>query len=213
MANTTWSTWTSDTCTAISTNQSHMSTDTGCTSSTVWYTWVTNYNNTYTNQTISTKYNTSETWVSWVSEEDTKRQERAERKQQAPRRFAGGLTDQEKIDLRAKKAETRAKDLLLDLIGKDELKVYEKTGRLFIKGQKYDYIIRRDKTIGGLERIEKDKITDLCVHLQSISKYPKTDNVIALKLAIETDEEKVLSLANNHGSRDRPLKLERAACM
>ena len=205
-----WSTWTSDTYTNSGTNTIEY--DAGCTSQTVWYSWVVNANETYANhQTI--KYNSCGTWILWVSEEDTKRQERAERKQQAPRRFAGGLTDQEKIDLRTKKAETRAKDLLLDLIGEDQLKIYEETGRLFVKGYKYDYVIKRDKVIGGLERIEKDKITDLCVHLASKFKCPKTDNVIALKLAIESDEDNILRLANKQREHKRPAQLKKAACI
>jgi hypothetical protein len=148
-----------------------------------------------------------------LSKDDIKRQERANRHYESPRRFAGGLTDQEKIDLRAEKSENRAKELLLDLIGEDELKVYQETGRLFVKGKKFDYIIRRDKMMGGLERIEKNRITDLCVHLKENFKCPKTDNVIALKLAIESDEDKILELANSYSSHNRPDKLPKAACM
>lgn len=112
------------------------------------------------------------------------------------------------------KAEIKAQELLLDLIGADELAIYKKTGRLFVKGQRFDYIIRRDRMIGGLQRIEKDKISDLCVHLdRRKSDCPKTDNVIALKLAIEADENRVLRLANNHGHRDRLNQLPLAACM
>lgn len=107
-------------------------------------------------------------------------------------------------------AENTAKALLLDLIGETELKVYEETGRLFVKGRKYDYIVQRR---GKVMRIEKDKITDLCIHLAARYRFPETDNVIALKLAIEADEDFVLREANNHGAESRPTVLPRAACM
>lgn len=209
----TWTTW--NTCTNTRTNI-NMSIDYGCTSlNVVWYTWnsdstddVSNLNNvTYANVIYD---NNNIIWDQWLSEDDRKRQERASRHYEEPRRFAGGLTDREKRELRADKAEARARNLLLDLIGEDELKVYQETGRLFVKGNRYDYIVRKTGTI---QRIEKDKLTDLCVHLASNHKCPKTDNVIALKLALESDEDEVLQLANNHGCCEKPDQIPRAACM
>lgn len=107
-------------------------------------------------------------------------------------------------------AEVRAKGLLMDLIGEDELRVYEETGRLFVRGRKNDYIVQKE---GLVKKVSKDKIADLCVHLENRWKYPSTDNVIALKLAIEGDENRVLKLANVHGSYDRPEELPLAANM
>ena len=94
------------------------------------------------------------------------------------------------------KAEERAKELLLDLIGKEQLEIYEKTGRILVKGNKYDYIIRKT---GFVKRIEKDKVTDLCIHLEDKYNYPETDNVIALKTFLEADEEAFNEMANEHG--------------
>lgn len=115
-------------------------------------------------------------------------------------------------DLRKKKeaAESKAKELLLDLIGEKELKIYEETGRLYVRGKKYDYIVPKD---GFIKQIKKDKIVDLCVHLEDRSSVPPTDNVIAMKLHIEEEEDMVLQLANNHGERERPKELPKAACM
>ncbi len=107
-------------------------------------------------------------------------------------------------------AETRAKELLLDLIGEEELKVYSETGRLFVKGKKFDYILQKT---GFIQRIEKNKIVDMCVHLDNRFKFPETDNVVAMKLAIEEDEKGILKLANDHGSVKRPAELRKAACM
>ena len=111
------------------------------------------------------------------------------------------------------KAEIKAQQLLLDLIGEDELKVYNETGRLFVKGRNHDYIIQRDRLINGLQQIQKDKIVDFCVHIQNKFNCPKTDNVIALKLAIENDESEVLKLANRHDSHIIDTPLIRATCM
>lgn len=114
----------------------------------------------------------------------------------------------EKLQESKKRAEDRAKELLLDLIGEEELKVYERTGRVMVKGRKHDYIVSRDGSF--VKRIEKDKIVDLCIHLAK--SCPETDNVIALKLLAEADEEALNEIANNHGSRDRPQELPECAC-
>lgn len=107
-------------------------------------------------------------------------------------------------------AERRAKELLLDLIGEKELKIYDKTGRLFVRGKEFDYIIPKE---GFVQRIAKDKVTDLCIHLQDRHKFPDTDNVISLKLLAEADEEGFNKLANVHHSSSRPEKLLECACM
>lgn len=107
-----------------------------------------------------------------------------------------------------KDAETTAKELLMELIGEEQTKIYEETGRLFVKGKKFDYIIRKgERTL----KIEKDKVVDLCVHIPT--SYPLTDNVIGLKLAIENDEDNVLKMANVSNWRNKPEKLPMAACM
>jgi len=107
-----------------------------------------------------------------------------------------------------KNAEATAKELLMELIGEEQAKIYEETGRLFVKGKKFDYIIRKgERTL----KIEKDKVVDLCVHIPT--SYPLTDNVIGLKLAIENDEDNILRMANASNRRNKPEKLPMAACM
>ena len=105
-------------------------------------------------------------------------------------------------------AEAKAKDLLLDIIGKDELVVYEETGRVFVKGRKHDYIVQRE---GFIQQIDKGKIQDLCASINK-NKYPLTDNVVAMKLLIESDEDQFLEIANKQGSRKYD-ELPKAACM
>ncbi|HUT43846.1 MAG TPA: hypothetical protein VMW95_05875 [Desulfobacterales bacterium] len=97
-------------------------------------------------------------------------------------------------------AETTAKALLLDLVSQKEFDLYEKTGRLLVKGRKQSYIVKKH---GGVDIVlNNDKIKDLCVHLNSASKYPETDNVIAMKLHIEQAEEEFLKTANHYSPRN-----------
>ena len=113
-----------------------------------------------------------------------------------------------KMAKKREEAEAKAKDLLLDIIGESDLAVYEETGRVFVKGRKHDYIVQRE---GFVQQIQKGKIQDLCAHINK-NKYPLTDNVVAMKLFIETDEDKFLQIANKHGSRKYD-ELPKAACM
>jgi len=106
-------------------------------------------------------------------------------------------------------AELKAKQLLEVLIGASELEVYERTGRLFVKGKKHDYIVQKE---GFVLKLEKNRVVDLCVHLAEKQSMPDTDNVVALKLMLENEEDKILDMANDHGSRSRPRELPRAAC-
>jgi hypothetical protein len=152
----------------------------------------------------STTSSTTAVWYRWATSEPARRTSNQYRQRE---RSTSTISKREK---ERKAAEAKAKQLLLDLIGKEDLDIYNETGRLFVKGKKYDYIIQKE---GFIKRVEKKKITDLCVHLDNRYKYPSTDNVIAMKLAIEADEAQVLKLANNHGSSKRPKTLPRAACM
>jgi hypothetical protein len=105
-------------------------------------------------------------------------------------------------DMQKKKrdAEDKAQELLSHLIGKDLMTVYKETGRLFVKGKEYDYIIPRD---GFIKKIGRNKVYDMCVHLERKSAMPETDNVIAMKLFLENNEKEALSLANIHGTHNK----------
>jgi hypothetical protein len=103
-------------------------------------------------------------------------------------------------------AELTAQQLLLDIVGKDELQRYKDTKRLFVKGKRFDYVLEKGK---GVHRIEKNKVVDfvekkeaegqfICIHPKKSFNYPDTDNVIALKLSIENDEDEFLRIGNLH---------------
>jgi hypothetical protein len=110
---------------------------------------------------------------------------------------------------KTEKAEEVAQQLLASIIGEEQLKVYNETGRLMVKGEKADYILQK----GGLVKmVEKDKIVDLCIHLRDKMSMPPTDNVVALKLMVEAEEDEFLKTANRHEVEDRPAVLPLAAC-
>ena len=189
----TWSTWTLTS---------------ACTSTTdsTWYTWT---------ATGSTSTSSTTTWTSWnmdnyitvvetyrPSQEELERQ-RVQAQQQAEERM------QREAEREAKRqaAELRANELLQDLIGEEQLKVYLETGRLLVKGKRNDYLL--EKT-GRVTRIEKDKLVDLCIHIADRPSVPQTDNVIALKLIAEADDYAFDEMAN--AVKSRPLEaLPRAA--
>ena len=79
--------------------------------------------------------------------------------------------------------------------------VYKETGRVFVRGKEYDYII--PKGDGFITKIGKDKVYDMCVHLEKRSSMPATDNVVAMKLFLENNEKEALRLANIHGTYDK----------
>lgn len=103
------------------------------------------------------------------------------------------------FELQKKKdaAEEKAKQMLLDLIGEDLRADYERTGQVYVQGQRHGYII---KGYGHVKRIEGNgKIRELCIHLNDRYRFPDTDNVIALLMALKYDEESFLKTANKHG--------------
>lgn len=172
----------------------------------------------------ATTTSTGDPWIVWnsggtnqptariESVADRQRRERAEERLRA----AGEAQEKRYAEIRRKQeaAEKKAQQLLMDLIGPEQLEVYKETGRLYVRGRQHDYILKR----GGLvTQVGQDKVVDLCVHLAERSSFPETDNVVGLKLMLESeDERKVLKLANYHAYTERPrdkTELPLAACM
>jgi hypothetical protein len=121
-------------------------------------------------------------------------------------------------------AESKAMELLEDLIGDDQMKVYKETGRILVHGDNYDWLISNysDQTSKDMktrnyfeltrnvkiQRVEKDKIVDLCVahrldHEQK--RIPVSDQVIGFLLHAKCDEDNLKKTANNMGTRNRIL--------
>lgn len=105
--------------------------------------------------------------------------------------------------------ERRALELLELLIGEKEIAVYKKTGRMFVRGKNGTYFVKKG---GGITRVKGKKLIDFCVHIPHKHKCPPTDHAIALKLALEENDKKVIRIANRRMSRSVD-ELPLAACM
>lgn len=99
-----------------------------------------------------------------------------------------------------KMAEKKAIALLEQLLTPEEAKLYHQYGRVLVKGKNHDYLISKDT--GHVRRIEKDRVIDLCMHMQNKERYAPSDNVICMKLFIENEEEEFNRRANYHGGWD-----------
>jgi hypothetical protein len=237
LVNYVWSSWTGDTYgTTASTTTDTFVTDgydysgtASCSTDTFWTKSVQIVYTTQGEETNQTKdsegtisgyihADSNTVWSSWVQtsiydaktgeyREETN-EDRAERQAEVDRRMREQEERALKLSKSKSEAEDTAKGLLLDIIGRKELDVYEETGRLFVKGRKHDYIIQKGEL---LQILEKDKVTDMCIHLKNNYKYPPTDNVIALLLALINEEDMVLNLGNLHSPRSRPSKLPKYA--
>ncbi len=211
-----WNKW----CVETTTNTIEIITHTTgtVTATAVWDNWATEFYSTTSNTMTFNAYDTA--WDNWNIEH-------REHISVVERRPVENITDgvreqhgihyhnnhaevEDKLQKQKAQAEEVAKELLMELIGPKELETYNRTGKLFVQGKKYSYIIPKE---GCIQRIEKDKITKLCVHLENRYKFPETDNVIAMMLAIETNEKQVLDMANKHGELPLPKLLPEAACI
>jgi len=191
----TWSTWTS--------------TSSNCTSTvdSAWYTWTATGNTSTSSATTWTSWNTDNVYR--VVETYRPSQEEMElRRIQAQQQAAERIKREAEREAQRKAAELKANELLQDLIGEDQLKIYLETGRLLVKGNRNDYLF--EKT-GLVTRVEKDKLVDLCIHIADRLSVPQTDNVVALKLLAEADDYAFDKMANV--VRTRPIAvLPMAAC-
>jgi hypothetical protein len=200
---TVWKTWVSDTTTSAN-----------VTTNLVWDTWCADYN-------TSTSFNTCDAWKGWVYvptlDEATKspaiiidpnfeqsRQERLRVEREERERLIKIQAEQKRI------AEDNAISLLERLIGREQTAIYKKTGNLFVKGDKDSYIIRKE---GRVIKFNEKEMCELCVHLENRNGFPNTDNVVALKLALEAMEDHVVKMANVFRKQELRLdQIPQAAC-
>jgi hypothetical protein len=182
-----WNTW--------SGNTASSSTSTTTYTDTVWVTWTSDSTSTGNATATTSSGYVNVVWNDWV--EDT---EVTPYEQVAPVEQDQSDDFWEKKQKERKEAENKAVELLEVLIGKEQTKIYQETGRVFLKGKKFDYHIVKGSGF-NIRKIEKNRVVDLCAHI-SKSIYPDTDNVVALLLALQDDEEGVLKLANERGSSD-----------
>lgn len=150
------------------------------TSTSAWATWTSD----------STSYRTQYEAVPVVEEDpEVLRRRREEQEKQARER-----------ERAAKKAEAKANTLLRLIIGPTQWKIYRKTGRIIVQAKDGQFLIEKG---GKVTRIERDKLIDLCVHLERKSDMPATDNVVALALWAAADGYRLKETANVIRSRPR----------
>ncbi len=196
----------------------------------IWSAWNTD-GTSYTTDTVETVSYQQHVWGAWVEHDqnaydqaryqlneqglEAVRQENARREAeyaQAARRYA--VRDEARAVKAAEEAERKkaaeevAQVLLGEIIGEEQLAVYKETGRLLVTGKEHDYLVHKS---GGVQRVEKGKIVDLCVHVKERILLPPTDNVIGLAMFIKADEKDFNKVANASRPAPRPNELALAA--
>ncbi len=205
----TWYVWNSDTTsTATSTNEVWENWNNSTDSSSTWYYWNTT-SVTVSSPTVDSNgiwgywtqepvIATSESYYPKVSKADKRRLKRKAERQRKVKLKAQrkAKIEAEKAIRKVKEAERKAKDLLLDVIGEDQLELFERTGRLIVKGRNFDWLIKRYKYPNqedhtaqiSISRIKKDKVWDLCVRLDD-GRLPPSDKVLGFLLNAKYNEE------------------------
>ena len=95
------------------------------------------------------------------------------------------------------------------MITPEQTKRYKETGRLLVHGQKYDWLIKRPAYEGskpGVVRIEKGKLTDICIHTNKGKDYeiPEADRIVSLALSAKYNEKAFNEECNKHGDVQMP---------
>jgi hypothetical protein len=213
----TWTCWnTSDTSTCSSYGTSDdawvsWTTTSGTTASSetnneVWYYWTSDSTTDCTVRIVDSagawdKWN-SDTYRVTYGDYSTpvvdQRRERVKRKRAQRRAERGTRKFKAREAMRLieiKKAEEKAQELLLDLIGPVDMAIYKRTGRVFVKGREFDWLLQTEGNRCRLQKVTKDKIHDLCIHMSDY-KMPKTDQVVGFLLNAKFNEKHLDKTAN-----------------
>ncbi len=151
----------------------------------IWTTWVTENYDVISESADNYTVNADAIWRTWAYESVEQKRAR-----EAQARLDNVWEKKEQGE-----AEEAAQELLGELIGKEQLAVYLKTGRVIVKGDKQDYLLRK----GHIPTIlTKGKVQDLCIHLKDNYTMPKTDQVIADILGFKYAEKDMLMIGNKH---------------
>lgn len=124
------------------------------------------------------------------------------------------LREQKKLDRKRLKAEAKAQDLLKQIIGVDQWRIYRKTNRVILKPQKHFWIIgdyfgrhHKAKPFFGkpdVIRIDNNKklhITEFCVDQAGGENTPFTDKVIFFASHLVSNEKEFIKTVNRIGER------------
>lgn len=226
--NTIWTTWvtgnyqtssTSDSCTVWSS----WNTTTDSSTNAVWGYWNTDtvtYDNQYDHKV----------WVGWnevyyQNEYPVIGAEPIRIKRTRSQRKAASRAKQRQVkaDLKRKRkaailryqkqqAELKAQELLFDLLGEKQMEVFRRTGRLFVQGEKFGWLISMEGegelAWVNIKKLKDNKIIDLCVRIDD--PVPPSDKVISFALRAKFDEESFNKTANHTRVSDKS-KLEECA--
>ena len=171
-----------------------------------WIKWVFDYEESVVPDTPTVDYQ-SKRHLYYSPPKKSTEQIRAERVQREINRIWQDLRYQE-LQAEKEAAEEVAMEMLGDLIGDDQLKVYRETGRLLVHGKNHDWLLRKG---GIIAKVEKGKLIDHCVHLKKQHSYPPTDNVITLALRLKDNDKEVEKIANRHSGEKSTDEILRAA--
>lgn len=220
MATSTWTYWntsSTDTCTSYNTSDCWSSWNTTTSSSTAtsdntWYYW------TVDSTTDATVRTNDSTWTVWnevghtiqiiegdYSQQIDRRRIRVKAKRariKAEKSARKHRARQAMKEVEKQKAEEKAKELLLDLIGPEQMEIYNRTGRVFVKGTRFDWLLQTVGSRCNLRKLKKDKVHDLCIHIDN-DQIPKTDQVIGYLLSAKFNEEHLDRTANLVRTYDR----------
>lgn len=220
-----WSTWSSytDSGTASSSVWSTWATTYRTTTSAttsdsfVWGNWTSGTATVNEPTIVSWKY--EYTWAEWAGQAEQQRETREQiraRQAQAEINRIESERKEKEFEEAKKQAELTAQKLLEDLITDEEMETYLKTGKVLVKGKKHDYILVKGSQADVI-KIDKGKVVDLksykgkvkgksyCVHPVNQYSLPDTDKIIAMKIALENEEERIMKMANARGDRELDL--------
>jgi hypothetical protein len=107
---------------------------------------------------------------------------------------------------RERRAEERARELLLSAAGADALEMYERFGFLAFEDAErgYGYLIYPQRPIVGYDAQNGELLSEYCVRFRdrpedgSEERLPDADDVLAKWLALSADERGLLATANVH---------------
>jgi hypothetical protein len=138
-------------------------------------------------------------WGHKVEAAHTRRVARTERRR--ARQAEQQRRAQIKRKYRLEKAEEKALDMVQDVIGPEQLEVYKKTGRVLVKGARFDWLISKRGQVMSVKKIVQDKVHDLCVHLIGTHDLPANDKVAGFLLHAKYNEDYLSKKANFVGSQ------------
>jgi hypothetical protein len=217
-----WNSWTTNTITYSSDAAWNSWTTTSGTTSNAsnyaWIKWTVESGTAEVTVSDNTIY-IDNTWYAWSEQVEALKETREQRRAREAQAEINRLESERKVkELEEAKqaAELKAQELLKDLLSEDEMEVYLKTGRVLVKGRLNDYLL-----VKGLQadviKLEKGKVIDLkthkgkvkgksyCVHPTNQHLLPDTDKVIAMKIALESEEESIMKRANARYERELDL--------